>query len=582
MAKRRTKNQQAPDLIREFSGDRPTGTLERLCYERHFRDLEVSPSRGLWFDERAANHAITFCETYLKHGTGQYRGAAFILSGWERFIVASLFGWMILPRGITPEMASAMSRQQKRAAGIFRRFRDAYIEIARKNGKTELLAAIGLYMLIADGEFGAEVYSGATKYEQASIVFRAAKRMVRQSPDLLERAKPLVPSISVPALDAFFKPVGADHSTLDGLNLHCGLVDELHAHPNRELWDVLATARGSRQQPMMLAITTAGVGQNSFCWEQRQDAEKILHQVYLADSFFVFIACADENDDWQSWESAEKANPNLNISVKPEYIKDALAKAQRSPAFQNNYRRYHLCQWVEQTERWMPMEKWRECEGDVDEAELAKRSCYAGLDLSKTTDLTALVLVFPPPTTQGLWYIKAYSWIPSETVLDHTRKDRVPFEVWAADGHILLTPGNVVDYDFVQKKLEELSRLYKIKEIGFDPWNATKFSTDMQTAGFKNLVEVRQGHKTLSPAMSEVERLILQRRIVNPRHPVMTWCLSNVTVRYDANNNMAPDKVRSTERIDLVSALVTAMSRAILNTPERESYYKTHGVTYVG
>ncbi|MEN6533761.1 MAG: terminase TerL endonuclease subunit [Bryobacteraceae bacterium] len=528
------------------------GRLERLGYDRHERDL--CREDGLYyFDEVIADAAVRAIETRMRFGKAEWSGKPFILQPWQKFIVGQLFGW-------------------RRESDGSRRFRQAYVEIPRKNGKSELAAAIGLLLLAYDGEGAPEVYSAATKRDQAKLVFNAARNIIRQSPDLKKVLNSFKNVVECERNGGTFTPLSADANTLDGLNVHCAIVDELHAHRGRELWDVIVSACGARSQPLIFAITTAGVGREGLCYEIRERAERMLTRQagFDNDALFAFIATCDKGDDWRDEATWRKANPNLGVSVKEEFLREQCRDAIASPAFQNSFRRYYLNEWCEQAERWVDMAAWRACEdkafgsGQEEWMErLTGRPCWVGVDLSKTTDLTAVSAVFPPEGDDERWRILCWGFVPNDRIEDRVRRDGVPYDAWARAGWLTRTPGNVVDYAYIAKRVAECAQRFDVREVCFDPWNATAWATGMMNAGHANLVEVRQGFKSLSPACYELDKWILSRAVGHNGDPVLNWCLSNVTIRRDANDNLAPDKARSTERIDYVSATLTAMSRAI-------------------
>ena len=538
---------------------RSIGPLEALAYARHESDLQTGTARGLTFDNDAAIRAVSFYSDYLKFGKGEWVGNPFILEPWQEFIIASLYGW-------------------KRADGT-RRFRHAYIEVPRKNGKTELGAGVALYQETFDNEGAPEVYAVATKREQARLVWNAAKSMVRQSRVLKDALRIYHSAISCDANNGTFQPLSSDSNTLDGLNISAAIVDELHAHKNRELWDVIISACGARRQPLIFSITTAGVGNSGICWEQRQDAEKILNGVFEDDSKFAFIACAEHEDDWTDEDIWKKANPNYGVSVKPEFIADECRRAQRTPAAINAFKRYYLNQWVNAAQSWLDIQKWKACAAPFDPEALDGRRCYGGLDLSRTTDLTAFALLFPPDAGRDdpYWRALCQFWVPAEKIVERSRQDNVPYLAWVKDGWLHSTPGDVVDYAPVAEAVKSAATRYELVEVGFDPYNATKFYTDMIESGFEKLVEVRQGMITLSPAMKELERIILSANIRHVGNPVLDWCVSNVAPKEDHNGNIMPDKKRSKERIDGVSAMCTAMARAIQGV-QAASVYEARGV----
>jgi phage terminase large subunit-like protein len=534
----------------------PTGKLQRLACARHLRDLDGGHRRGLRFDVATANRAIGFF-SFLKHSKGKWAGEAFALAPWQAFVVGSLFGW-------------------KRADG-FRRFRTAYNEVPRKNGKSTLSAGLALLLAFFDGEPGAEVFCAATKRDQARIVFGEAKRMVQKTPSLKQRIRVFVSNLSVQETASKLEPLGADADTMDGLNPHGAVIDELHAHKNRSIVDVMETATGARRQPLQFEITTAGFDRHSVCWEHHDYSAKILEGILEDDSWFAFIASADAGDDWRDPRTWAKANPNLGASVSLEDLERKCRKAINVPAAQNAFRRLHLNEWTEQEERWLDMIVWDACAAIVDLDTLRGRIAFGGLDLANTRDITAFVLVFPD---RG-YDVLPFFWVPQEGVRERSRKDRVPYDVWVRDGLIEATPGNVTDYDVIRGRIKELAALYRIKEIAYDRWNATQLVTQLQEDGAA-LVPFGQGFASMSGPTKELEKLVLERKLRHGGNPVLRWMASNVTVRQDPAGNLKVDKAKSSEKVDGVVGLVMALGRATLDAGPTASIYTNRGVLVVG
>jgi len=384
-------------------GREVAGKFVRQACARHFHDLETCEDRGFYLDQSEAQTWLDFFG-FLRHSKGEWAGQPFQLGRWQQFIILSVFGWRWLD-------------------DRSRRYKTAYNELARKNGKTTMLAGVGLGGLVLDGEPGAEVYSIATKRDQARIVFEEADRMVKRSPELAALVNPFRTSLVVDATASKFEPLGADHNTLDGLNVHFGLVDELHAHKKPELYEVIETATGSRRQPLMFAITTAGSDQTTLCWEQHEYAEKILSGVLEDDSFFAFIATIDEGDRWDDEKVWLKSNPNLGVSVKIDKLREEVNAAKATPRKQNSVRRLRLNEWTRAETRLLDLDRWDEGAGLLMPAEIEKRNegrpCYAGLDLSSTTDVSAFVAVWPPEDPEeGTFDVACRFWIPGDNIQD--------------------------------------------------------------------------------------------------------------------------------------------------------------------
>jgi phage terminase large subunit-like protein len=481
----------------------------------------------------------------LRHSKGEWAGQPFVLSPWQAFILWVLFGWM-------------------RSDGT-RRFRTAYIEIGRKNGKSTLAAGVGLYLFAADRELGAEVYTAATKRDQARIVHSEAVRMVRLSPGLRRHVQTFKDNLSMMRTNSKYEPLGADADTMDGLNVHGAVIDELHAHKNRNLWDVLETATGARRQPLLFAITTAGFDRQSLCWQQHDYGEKVLDGIIEDDSYFTFIASLDPDDVWTDRRVWSKANPNLEISVKPESLEEQCAKAESLPAAQNAFRRLRLNQWTEQVDRWIDLAVWDACALPVDARSLEGRPCFGGLDLSATTDLSAFVLIFPPVEQGEPWKVLCRFWMPRDNVRRRVDNDRVGYDLWIQEGWIEATEGNVIDYDVIRARVQEDAKRFDIRELAFDRWNATQLCTQLQSDGLA-MVPFGQGFASMAAPTKELEKMILGRQLAHGGHPVLRWMVSNVAVKQDAAGNLKPDKGKSSDRIDGVVALVMAVGRATVAT----------------
>lgn len=540
-------------------GKIPAGKLQRLACERHLRDLKDGADRGIHFDPDSAAKACRFF-TILKHSKGVWAGQPLVLSPWQTFIVGSLFGW-------------------KRADGT-RRFRTAYAEIPRKNGKSTLAAGVALLLAFFSGEPGAEVYCAATKKAQAQIVFGEARRMVLKNPPMKEK-------LGVHKLNLFsedtaskLEPLSADAETQDGLNIHGAIVDELHAHKSRAMVDVLETGTGSRREPLLFYITTAGYDRNSVCWESHEYARQVLEGTAPDDTFFAFIAAADPGDDWKDAATWAKANPNLGVSVYEHDLARKAARAAKMPAQQNAFRRLHLNEWTEQAERWLDLDVWDACgELPLEVEELAGKPCFGGLDLGRTRDLSSLELVFPPEEGEREEFaVLSFFWVPEEGMRVRVERDGVPYDVWVEEDLLKTTPGNVTDYDRIREDIRELASKFEIREIAYDPWSATQLATQLMDDG-ATMVEFRQGMQSLAGPTKELERLLLAKKLRHGANPILRWMAGNVAVTQDAAGNMKPDKAKSTERIDGIVALIMALGRALVHGGEGGSVYEEFGLT---
>ncbi len=527
-----------------LSGRIVAGPQVRRACERHVQDRKTARDRGLRFDANAAQHALDFF-LFLRHSKGEWAGSTFGLSPWQAFIIGILFGW-------------------RRRDGL-RRYRTGYVEVARKNGKSTLAAGLGAYLFIGDGEPGAEVYTAATKRDQARIVHGEAVRMVQASPELSPHVSVFKDNLSILGTASKYEPLGADADTLDGLNVHGAVIDEIHAHKKRDLWDVLETATKARRQPLTFGITTAGYDRSSICWELHEYSRRVLEGAIEDDSWFAYVACQDEGDEWTDESTWIKSNPNLGISVKLDQLRESAKKARESIAYRNTFLRLHLNQWTEQHTAWIPMEVWEQNSTPFDPAELRGRECVAGLDLSTTTDVTALVLDFK--MDDGSHRLVCRFWIPEETVTARSRRDRVPYEAWVREGFIEATDGNVVDYDLIRERIKALRDVYSIREIAIDRWNASQLTSQLMADGV-TVVPFGQGFREMSPATKEFEKLVLGRRLHHGGNPVLRWMMSNVSIRQDPAGNIKPDKAKSTDRIDGIVAAIMAVGRGVLVSAE--------------
>lgn len=510
-----------------------------------------------FFCPDSAKRAITFVEEYTKHSKGELAGKPFILEDWQKEIVAEIFGWLSIADGI-------------------RRYRLVYIEVPRKNGKSTLGAAIAAYLLTADGEAGAEIYSAAADKEQAAIVFREASQMILQCPELSELCDVQKNAIVVPTTVSVYRVLSADAFTKHGLNAHGILFDELHAQPDRELWDVLTTSVGSRRQPLIFAITTAGYDKFSLCYEIHSYAKKVRDGIVDDPTTFVRIYAADEKDDWKSPETWKKANPNLGVSVKLSFLEDECKKAQEIPAYENTFKRLFLNIWTEQETRWMSVETWDACDKDLpDESSVHGMGAYIGLDLASTTDIAACICVVP--FEDGTFAIYPRFYIPKEKAKERSKRDRVPYEQWINDGLLIATPGNVIDYDYIRNDIVEWSESFEIHEAAYDPWSATQIAIQLQGEGM-TVVPFRQGFATMSGPTKHFGALVAQGRIRHGKNPILRWMFSNVAVDTDAAGNIKPSKKKAVEKIDGIVGSIMGVGRATLSPDSGESVYAKRGM----
>lgn len=448
---------------------------------------------------------------------------------------------------------------------------------------SELAAAVALYLLFGDGEPSAEVYGAAADRGQASIVFDVAHQMTKMCPALLNRSKILTANKRIinKENNGFYQVLSAEVGTKHGLNVSGLVLDEVHAQPNRKLYDVLTKGSGdAREQPLYFLITTAGTDTNSICYELHQKALDIMEGRKIDPTFYPVIYGADQDDDWTDPKVWKKANPSLGVTISMEKVRQACENAKENPAEENTFRQLRLNQWVKQAIRWMPMDKWDKCAFRVNEDELKGRICYGGLDLSSTTDMTSFVLVFPPKDESDKYVILPYFWVPDETLDLRVKRDHVPYDVWKKQGYLMTTEGNVVHYGFIERFIEELGIKFNIREIAFDRWGAVQMVQNLENMGFC-VVPFGQGFKDMSPPTKELMKLTLEERIAHGGHPVLRWNMDNIFVRSDPAGNIKADKEKSTEKIDGAIATIMALDRAVRNQSSGESVYDTRGILVI-
>ena len=511
------------------------------------------------YDKGAADFAVAFIES-LCHTKGTWAGKPFELIDWQERIIRDLFG-ILKKNG-------------------YRQFNTAYVEIPKKQGKSELAAAVALLLCCGDGEERAEVYGCAADRQQASIVFEVAADMVRMCPALNKRVKILASQkrMVFQPTNSFYQVLSAEAYSKHGFNIHGVVFDELHTQPNRKLFDVMTKGSGdARMQPLYFLITTAGTDTQSICYETHQKALDILEGRKIDHTFYPVIYGAKEDEDWTSPEVWKKANPSLGITVGLDKVQAACDSAKQNPGEENSFRQLRLNQWVKQSIRWMPMHKWDACAFPVDEEELEGRVCYGGLDLSSTTDITAFVLVFPPVDEADKYMVLPYFWIPEDSVELRVRRDHVPYDVWQRQGSLQTTEGNVVHYGFIEKFIERLGERFNIREIAFDRWGAVQMVQNLEGMGF-TVVPFGQGFASMSPPTKELMKLVLEEKIAHGGHPVLRWNMDNIFIRTDPAGNIKADKAKSTEKIDGAIALIMALDRAIrCGNDAGESVYDSRG-----
>lgn len=550
------KDQRLLALDRLLKSDRPKSAIETAAIQRQVNDLRTGHERGLVWREDEAVRAVKFCGL-LKHWKDPFAGKPFVPEPWqEECLLAPLFGWY-------------------REDGL-RRFNLGYVEIPRKNGKTSLAACVGLQGLLADQEQGAEVYAAATKRDQARILFSDAKQFLRRS-TLFNRVKVFQHSISFPPLNGSFQALSSDTNSLHGLNISRAIVDEIHSHKTRDLWDVLLTSTGSRVNPLILGITTAGHNRSSICWELHEYTRSILEGHVADESFFGFVSCAEPDDDIADPATWWKANPNLGVSVRHKKLQDESARAAELPSYENTFRRLHLNQWTEQAKRWIQMTAWDNCRRDFDLSDLVGRECWAALDLASTRDVNALVLLFP----EGDGFIVlAWFWIPEDHRTERDGQDRRQVMNWASQGLVKKTPGNTTDYREIERDIQAIAKQFRILGLAYDPWNANHIALNLQDEGLP-MVEFRQTLGNFAAPTKELEKLVVSGNLQHDGNPVLRWMASNVCVKSDSSGNIRPDKANSADKIDGIVALIMALALSMQGGGTGPSVYETRGILSV-
>lgn len=542
------------------SGEILANRYIKLAVARYFNDLGTAEKRGFYFDEEKAWHAIEFFD-YIRHWKGKFAGKPFILTPFQHFLLWNIFGWM-------------------RSDTHTRRFQTAYIEISRKNGKTALAAGIALYLLIADGEPGAEIYSAATKKDQAKLSFTDSKKYVQKSPDLKKLATCYTNNISIPRFDSKFEPLGADSDTMDGLNVHGAIIDELHAHKDAGVVDIISTATGARDQPLIFEITTAGANKNTVCFQHREYSINVLEgkEGFEDDTWFSMIFGLDDKEEWKDPDMWVKANPNMGISLKTEYIRKEFKKALVMKSYKNTYLRLHMGVWTDVGDSWIEDEKWNNCRSQYDLFEKLKgRKCFGGLDLAKNKDINAFTLYFPDEENEKKGFLLTFFFCPEERVKISSEDRNTPYDRWVESGHLFEMPGNVRDDDFIINTITDLNSRFEIQSIAYDPWGATNVAAKLNEQGFE-MSEFRQGFKTMSFPTKELEAKILGGNLEHDGNPVMRWMMGNVVIVTDSSENVKIDKKKSGEKVDGPVSSVMAYGEYLTFHPPGPSPYEDRGV----
>lgn len=531
-----------------LSGAQPACDWVKRACERQAADLKRTDWQWVFDADRAARPCAFI--SGLPHLKGKWARAGKLieLEPWQCSILTTVFGWV------------------HRESGA-RRFRRVYIEVPRKNGKSAMSSGLLLHMLAADGEAGAEVYSAATTKDQARITFDDAKRMAERTPAMCRAlgVRVFEHHLAVPDVASVLKPLSAEGSTLDGLNIHAAVVDELHAHRTRSVYDVLDSGTGSRDQPLIWMITTAGSDRAGVCYEQRTHVTKILKGAADDETFFGIIYTVDDGDSWDDPATWAKANPNFGVSVLAEDLEAAARKAASMPSALGGFLTKRLNVWVNADSAWMDMRAWDACaDPELREADWVHAECFGGLDLASKVDIAAYVRLY----RRGNEYAVFGSYYLPERAVESGQNSQ--YDGWRRRGLLTVTDGEVTDYDRIEDDIVSSCEAGNVAAVGFDPAQATQLVGHLLAKQLP-MVEIRPTVLNFSEPMKELEAMVLQKRIRHNGDPVLTWMVSNVVCHRDAKDNIYPRKERQENKIDGVVALITALNRAL--APTEDDYY---------
>ena len=511
------------------------------------------------YDKKKADRAVTFIEN-LCHTKGKWAGTPFWLLPWQEQLIRDIFG-IVKPDGN-------------------RQFRTAFVEICKKVGKSELAAAVALYLLYADNEPSAEVYGAAADRQQASIVFDVAKQMVEMSPALMKRSKLMGATKRIVNYSnaGYYQVLSAEVGGKHGFSVSGLVFDEIHTQPNRQLYDVLTKGSSdARQNPLHFIITTAGNDRHSIAYELHTKAVDILEGRRVDPTFYPVVYGLKDDEDWEDEANWYKVNPSLGYTVDIERLRDAYREAKQNPADEITFKWLRCNMWVSSTVAWIPDAIYMRGNEPIDMDALAGRDCYAGLDLSSTGDITALVLIFPPRDEEEKYVLLPYFWIPEETIPRRVKANSVPYDIWEKQGYIMSTEGNVIHYDFIEKFIMDLSEKYHILEIAVDRWNATQMIQNLEGEGF-TIIPFGQGFSSMSAPTKEFYRLLMEGRIIHGGNPVLRWMAGNVVIDTDPAGNIKVTKAKSKEKIDGIVAAIMALDRCIRQEGQSGSVYYERGL----
>ena len=520
----------------------------------------LSKKNDYYFDKQSAERAVAFIETHIRHCKGELAGKLFILEEWQKKdLIEPIFGWKHKETGL-------------------RKYRSVYCEIARKNGKSSLGAAIGLYLLFADSELGSEIFSCAGDRAQASIIFDLAKRMIQQDKALSSKAKVFRNAITFPSKGNTYKVLSADASLQHGHNPNGILFDELHTQKSRELYDTMVTGTGARTQPLLFTMTTAGSSKTdgNICWEVHEYARKVKEGIINDDTFLPVLYAAETEDDIQDPATWRKANPNLGVSITEDYLKNEAKRAAELPSYENTFKRLHLNIWTTAVSKWISDSVWMENYEDIDMESLKGQKCWGGLDLASTMDLSSLVLYFPMEEQKDV--VLVFFWCPEASAELRGRKYKLPYDEWIADGYIKATEGDVQDYEYIRKDINEIIELYDLQSIAYDRWNSSQLIIQLAQQDGIPMSQFGQGYRSMSAPCKELEKLVLKKQLNHLNNPVLRWQCENVQLQTDPAQNIKINKAKSSEKVDGMVALVMALGEMMTDESPGDSIYNDRGI----
>jgi len=544
-----------------IGGKTPAGDFAQWACARHLWDLDNASD--YWFDVEEVNRFGRFAANLVQF-EGEHAGNRLELLPWQSFVFGCIYGW-------------------KRKADDLRRFRTAYVEVPRKNGKTTAAVVPALYALMVEKEPAAEVYALATKQDQAKRCWDAAWKMIARTPGMSRRLRKRFNAIENESNFALFRPLGADSTTLDGLNPHLGICDEVHAWKDRALWDVIKDGMGSRRQPLMFAITTAGYNQLGICYELRTHGLNICDPTkseYVDDSFFCYVAAPSrENEDaWDDPVTWAEANPSLGVTKRIDFMADLCTRAKMIPSERNTFLNKQLDIWTQASQAWLDLRQWDQCAGEFTLEDMAGETCFVGIDLAKVSDMSSAAYVFPPAGDRIHWRVIVSHYVPDDDIVERS-KGTAPYHTWKDLGWITATPGNCTDYDFIRADINANAAIVDVKQVVFDRHFAHELVTHLQDDGF-DCVGFGQGFVSMAAPTSELERMIVAHELEHNGDRVLRWQAGNVVVVSDPAGNIKPDKSKAADKIDGIVATIMALGVAMTSANKR-SPYETQGIRSV-